>query len=75
MAVNIMKRSSFYFLGFLVAVLTATASKLSDFELRLDAGSEVTVEMLPVVAQDSCAIPDLTLVETTDAFPDNKQEP
>ena len=74
MPVNLMKRCCFYFLGFLVAVLVATASRLSYFDVRLDTPTEVALETRSV-AQDSCALPEMTLVESTGVYPKNKQEP
>jgi hypothetical protein len=69
-----MKRCCFYFLGFLVAVMTATASRLSYFDMDLDAQTEVALETRSV-AQDSCALPELALVESSGIYPLNKQEP
>ena len=74
MPVNLMKRCCFYFLGFLVAVMTATASRLSYFDINLDAQTEVALETLPV-AQDSCTLPEFTPVESSGVYPLNKPEP
>lgn len=74
MPVNLMRRCCFYFLGFLVAVMTATASRLSDMDLKLDAQTEFAAEIMPV-SQDPCVLPECSNPQIGSNCPDYKQEP